>query len=32
MNYLINYLQGEAEASTKGLKFCHDNHEVAEDL
>ena len=32
MNYLINYLNGEPEASIKGLKLCHDNYEVIRDF
>ena len=31
MNYMISYLEGEAEASIKGLKLCHVNYEVAKD-
>ena len=31
MNYMISYLEGEAKASIKGLKLCHDNYEVAKD-
>ena len=32
MNYLIIYLECEAEASIKGLKLCHDSYEVIKDL
>ena len=32
MNYLITQLEGEAEASIKGLKLCHDNYEIVKNL
>lgn len=32
MSYFISYLEGEAIASIKELKPCHDNYKVAKDL
>lgn len=32
MSYFISYFEGEAIASIKELKLCHDNYKVAKDL
>ena len=32
MNYLVNLVKGEAEATVKGLTLSHDNYKVTLDL